>query len=45
MLINAGVERFVVAEMYNDELADSFIEEAGIEIELITPEEYWSNDA
>jgi len=45
MLINAGVERFVVAEMYNDELADSFIEEAGVEIELITPEEYWSNDA
>ena len=44
MLINAGIERFVVAEMYNDELADEFTKEAGIVVDLITPKEYWSDD-
>jgi len=40
MLINAGIDRFVVAEMYPDNLADSFIKEAGITLELLPPEEY-----
>ncbi len=40
MLINAGIDRFVVGEMYPDELADDFIKEAGIEIEFMPREEY-----
>ncbi len=44
MLINAGVERFVVSELYNDDLADSFMKEAGIIVDFIPREEYWSNE-
>ena len=44
MLINAQVERFVVAEMYPDDLADSFTKEAGISVELMPREEYWSDE-
>jgi dCMP deaminase len=32
MLINAGVKRFVVGELYPDDLADGFVKEAGIEL-------------
>lgn len=32
MLINAGVKKFVAGELYPDDLADSFIKEAGIEL-------------
>ncbi len=32
MLINAGVKKFVVSEMYPDDLADGFVKEAGIEL-------------
>lgn len=39
MLINAGVERFIVGELYNDDLADSFMKEAGIEVIFMSPED------
>jgi len=35
MLINAGVTRFVVAEMYHDDLADNFMKETGIIVEYL----------
>ena len=38
MIINAGLERVVCAQSYPDELARSFLAEAGIELELWTPE-------
>ena len=40
MLINAKVRRFVVAEMYPDDLADSFMKEAGIVLKHMPREEY-----
>jgi len=40
MMINAGVKRVVVGEMYPDDLADSFLAEAGIELEYMPPDEY-----
>lgn len=38
MIINAGIERVVCAQSYPDELARSFLAEAGIELELWAPE-------
>jgi dCMP deaminase len=39
MLINAGVKRFVVGELYPDDLADGFVKEAGIELIYLPLEE------
>lgn len=36
ILINAGVKRIVFKELYNDELALRFLQEAGIEIEQVS---------
>ncbi len=38
MIINAGIERVICAQSYPDELARSFLAEAGIELELWEPE-------
>lgn len=39
MLINAGVKKFVVGELYPDDLADGFVKEAGIELIYLPLEE------
>jgi len=39
MLINAGIERFVVSDFYPDPLADRFIEEANIKIDRLILDE------
>lgn len=38
MIVNAGIVRVVCAQSYPDELARSFLTEAGIELELWVPE-------
>jgi dCMP deaminase len=40
MLINAGIERMVVAELYPDDLTDGFLKEAGIPVVLMSKEDY-----
>jgi len=39
MLINCGVERVVCAEDYPDPMAKEMLEQAGIEVDVITPED------
>ena len=38
MIINAGIQRVVVAQSYPDELARSFLAEAGVALDLWVPE-------
>lgn len=38
MIINAGIKRAVCAQTYPDELARSFLAEAGVELDLWAPE-------
>ncbi|MCK5833017.1 cytidine/deoxycytidylate deaminase family protein [bacterium] len=44
MLINAGIKRFVVSELYNDNLADSFTKEAGIIVDYLPLKDCRTNE-
>ena len=44
MIINAGIEKLVVSELYDDDLADEILKEAGIPMILISQEEYNSDE-
>lgn len=39
MIINAGIKRIVTSESYYDEFAKSLLKEAGIQVDIIKPEE------